>query len=161
MAGCCLVFLPPFWFSRPSSFLNFRVGFYFQILVSPFGAFCCFVCPYFHFDESFLLLVWVYVLVELWLEFFDSYGKIKPFNMVMVKFVEVITWLLAYSLTNISPSETCKKWNVQVTNFKITYKIYLFHFYFFVNAFLMHESFFICFYEESLHISKFLTTMYM
>lgn len=44
--------------------------------------------------------------------------------MVMVKFVEVITRLLAYSLTNISPSETCKNWNVQVNNFKNANKIY-------------------------------------
>lgn len=54
-----------------------------------------------------------------------------PFNMVMVKFVKAMTRLLAYSLTNISPSETCKL-DVQVTNFKTANKIYLYHFYFLV-----------------------------
>lgn len=36
-----VVFLSRFWFPRPSSFINFRVEFYFQIWVSAFGALCC------------------------------------------------------------------------------------------------------------------------
>lgn len=58
-----------------------------------------------------------------------------------------------------------QKLDVQVTNFKIANEIYgiyiIFIFLYIIYALSMHDNFFTCFYEENIHISKFLTTTYM
>lgn len=133
MTGCCLVFLSPFWFPRPSSFINFRVA---RILFSDLSiCFWCFmllVCPYFHFGESFLILagIWLsWIIVGIiWFicgkvnAFWHGHGKIcKSYNQAFGLFFDK-----HFSFWNM------QKLDIQVTNFKIANKLYLYHFHFLV-----------------------------